>query len=394
MEKSAEELYNERLTRLKTTISLREPDSVPIWFPADTWVAHYSGYNIQEILYDYEKLIGAINKVLLDFDWDAVFPPFGTWPAPVLDAIGQRTLMISGQDVSTTSSFQFPDASPMQAEDYPEFIADPYAFIVEKLLPRRATELAKPFPRNELALAKGAVLFGMYLARLGTQFGEWKEVYGAPLAVLGFTKAPMDMIEDQMRGFKGMIMDIKRRPEQVKAACEAMLPLAVKLAKAGYGGPPADYPPLFIPLHIAEFLRPVDFEEFYWPTFSKLIKELAEAGFSCLIYCEGNWDPYLDFLAQLPKGKVIALLESTNMKKAKAVLGNTMCIAGNIHNSLLGYGTEEECVAYAKELIDTCAPGGGFIFSCDKVMLTPNDAKPENLQAVTKFVREYGVYKK
>ncbi len=150
MEKSVEELYNERLARLKTAISLKEPDCVPMWFPADTWVAHYSGYNIQEILYDYEKLIGAINKVLVDFDWDAVFPPFGTWPAPVLDAIGQRTLMVSGQDVSATSSFQFPDASPMQAEDYPEFIADPYAFIVEKLLPRRATELAKPFPRNEL----------------------------------------------------------------------------------------------------------------------------------------------------------------------------------------------------------------------------------------------------
>jgi len=394
MEKSVEELYKERVTRLKTTVSLQEPDRVPMWVQADTWVAHYSGYNIQEILYDYEKLIGAINKVLVDFDWDAVCPPLGTWPTPVLDAIWQMSHKVPGQIVGSGSPYQFPDASPMQAEEYPEFIADPYAFIVETLLPRRATELAKPFPRNELALAKGAVLFGMYLARLGTQFGVWKEVYGAPLAVLGFSKAPMDMISDSMRGFKGMMLDIKRRPEQVKAACEAMLPLAIRLPKASYGGPPADFPPLFIPLHIGEFLRPVDFEEFYWPTFRKLIEELAVAGFSCLLYCEGNWDPYLDFLAQLPKGKVIALMESTNMKKAKAVLGNTMCLAGNIPNSLLGYGTEEECIAYAKELIDTCAPGGGFIFSNDKVLLTPNDAKPENLLAVTKFVREYGVYKK
>lgn len=394
MEKSVEELYNERLARLKAAISLQEPDRVPVVFPADTWVAHYSGFTIQDILYDYEKLIAAIDKVIEDFDWDAVFPPFGIWPAPVLDAIGQRTMMVAGEDVAASSSFQFPDAPTMQPEEYPELIADPYAFIVEKLLPKRATELAKPFPRNELALAKGAVYFGMYLSRLGAAFQRWAQVYGAPLAVLGFTKAPIDMIEDQMRGFRGMCVDIKRRPEQVKAACEAMLPLAIRLAKTSFGGPPADFPPLFIPLHLGEFLRPVDFEEFYWPTFRKLIEAVTEAGFTCFLYAEGNWDPYLDFLAQLPKGKVIAVFEYVTMKKAKAVLGDTVCIGGSIPNALLGYGTEDECVAYAKDLIDTGAPGGGFILSAGKVLLVPNDAKPENLQAVTKFAKEYGVYKK
>ncbi|MFQ6110529.1 MAG: uroporphyrinogen decarboxylase family protein, partial [Nitrospinota bacterium] len=282
----------------------------------------------------------------------------------------------------------------MGPEEYPELIADPYAFIVEKMMPRRASELAKPFPRNELALAKGALLFGQYLERLGAAFKRWEQVYGAPLAVCGFSKAPIDMIEDQMRGFRGMTLDIKRRPEEVKAACEAMLPLAIRLAKASFGGPPADYPPLFIPLHIATFLRPVDFEEFYWPTFRKLIEVLAEAGFTCLLYAEGNWEPYLHFLAQLPKGRVIAVMEYVDMKRAKAVLGDTMCLGGSIPVALLGYGSEDEVIAYAKDLIDAGAPGGGFILSAGKVLLSPNDARPENLMAVTKFVKEYGVYSK
>ena len=36
--------------------------------------------------------------------------------------------------------------------------------------------------------------------------------------------------------------------------------------------------------------------------------------------------------------------------------------------------------------------GSGFILSADKALLSPHDAKPENLAAVTKFVKEYGVY--
>ncbi len=43
-------------------------------------------------------------------------------------------------------------------------------------------------------------------------------------------------------------------------------------------------------------------------------------------------------------------------------------------------------------MIDACAPGGGFILSADKAFLSPNDAKPENLAAVTEFALEYGVY--
>jgi hypothetical protein len=49
-------------------------------------------------------------------------------------------------------------------------------------------------------------------------------------------------------------------------------------------------------------------------------------------------------------------------------------------------------VDQAKKMIDACAPGGGFILSGDKALLSPNDARPENLKAVTDFVLEYGVY--
>ena len=394
MEKSVEELYNERVTRVKTAISLKEPDRVPVYFPCETWLASYSGYTIQEMIYDYDKIVAATEKTIKDFQWDCIWPPLGVWPAAVFDAVGQTQYLLAGGGIAPESTYQFPDVSPMQPEDYPEFIADPFAFIVEKILPRRCTELAKPFPRNAIALAKGALAFGQYLSCMGAAFQKWAQVYGAPLLMSGISDPALDIIEDHYRGFKGILLDIKRRPEQVKAACEALFPLTVRFAQVSYGGPPADFPLVFLPLHIGMFLRPVDFEEFYWPTFRKLVETLIEMGYGCLLFLEGDWEPYFDFLVQLPKGKIVGLYEHPDIAKAKAALGNTMCLAGGMPCSLLGYGTKEECIAHAKKVIDDCAPGGSFIFASDKALLSPNDAKPENLEAVTKFVKEYGVYKK
>ena len=51
--------------------------------------------------------------------------------------------------------------------------------------------------------------------------------------------------------------------------------------------------------------------------------------------------------------------------------------------------TKQECLDYAKEICDACAPGGGFIFSMDKYGLSARDIQKENMQAVFHFVHEY-----
>ena len=69
-----------------------------------------------------------------------------------------------------------------------------------------------------------------------------------------------------------------------------------------------------------------------------------------------------------------------------------MCIRDRCPTQLLRSGTQRECEDKAKELVDAMAPGGGYIFDIGRTLLTNNDAKIENLQAVVKTVREYGVY--
>ena len=49
-------------------------------------------------------------------------------------------------------------------------------------------------------------------------------------------------------------------------------------------------------------------------------------------------------------------------------------------------------IEVAKKALDIYAPGGGYIFSQDKILLSAADAAAENLIAVNEYVRDNGKY--
>ena len=63
---------------------------------------------------------------------------------------------------------------------------------------------------------------------------------------------------------------------------------------------------------------------------------------------------------------------------------------GGIPNYLLSMGTPEEVRDCCKKVIDGVAGNGGYIM--DAGAIVQNDAKVENIKAMTDFTREYGVY--
>ncbi len=57
---------------------------------------------------------------------------------------------------------------------------------------------------------------------------------------------------------------------------------------------------------------------------------------------------------------------------------------------LLSYGSPDEIRDYCRKVIDGVAREGGYILDASAIM--QNDTDPENLRAMTTFVREYGIY--
>ena len=184
-------------------------------------------------------------------------------------------------------------------------------------------------------------------------------------------------------------MDMYRCPDKLLAVCEKMLPIMLRLgiSRAKASGNPR----VLIPIHkgLDSFMSPWQFITFFWPTLRQLILGLIAEDLVPNVFWEGDCTSRLEIIADIPKGKVIYAFERTDIFKAKEVLGDHVCIRGNVPSSILCAGSPQDVRDYCKKLIDIVGKGGGLIV-CPRVV--PDEAKAENLHAMIDFTREYGVY--
>jgi uroporphyrinogen-III decarboxylase len=131
------------------------------------------------------------------------------------------------------------------------------------------------------------------------------------------------------------------------------------------------------------------FKKFYWPTLRELMVALINEGLNPCPLWEGDCTSRLEVIKDIPPGKACYAFEATDMVKAKGILGDTICIRGNVPLSILATGKPEDVKAYCKKLIDIVGKGGGYIMDSSTGL---DDAKPENVKAMFEFTREYGVY--
>jgi len=94
-------------------------------------------------------------------------------------------------------------------------------------------------------------------------------------------------------------------------------------------------------------------------------------------------------MADVPVGKVCYWFDHVDMVKAKEVLGDVACLAGNVPLALLTVGTTDQVRSYCKELIDTVGRDGGFILGPSG---QTDDVKVENVKTMIDFTKEYGAY--
>jgi uroporphyrinogen-III decarboxylase len=148
----------------------------------------------------------------------------------------------------------------------------------------------------------------------------------------------------------------------------------------------------FMPLHKGDesFMSPKQFETFYWPTFRRVLMGMVEEGMVPMQFAEGRYGARLDIIKEMPRSSVLWIFEDIDMGRAKKVLGGTACIAGNVPSSVYHTKTPGEVKEYCRRLIETCAPGGGYVLTGAAGM---NEGNPDNLRAMMAAAIEYGVYK-
>ena len=412
--REATEALQAREKRLQDAIELRVPDRIPIAATFDYFPAKYVGIDTQAAFYEPKKWKAAAAKTLVDFAPDSYFIAVMV-PGRALEALGCRQLLIPGHGVPCDSGHQFVEQEYMTAKELDDFLADPSDFAVRVYLPRIFDAFAplRRLPRlSKMIWGYGEIgavemmsdpdFVEMFeaMAKAGRELKEWNkdmgsfvtdmEDLGFPPFSISLTQAPYDWLPDFLRGMKGSMLDMYRQPEKVLEACERLLPVmiekGVSLAKS------TGTKRVFIPLHRGSdgFMSLKQFEKFYWPTLKKVCLALIEEDLTPWVFFEGNYTSRLEYLLDLPKGKVLAHLDSTDIFKAKDILGNHMCIMGNVPASILQTGTKDEVIAYTKRLIDKVGKDGGYIMACRSPM---DKTDPELVKTWMDFTREYGVYR-
>ena len=410
-----EKLYKERTTRFIRAIKLEEPDRVPVLLPSGFFPAYYAGMNLRTVMYDYEKLKKAWLKFINDFEMDSFTGPGLVFPGKVLDMTDYRLYKWPGHGLpENTSLYQYVEQEYMKADEYDLLIENAVDFNWRCFLPRTVGAF-EPFSRLFPFSGTVGVSIGSYAAfadpdveaalkliiEAGKETIKWQKVVaevsrkclaaGIPnLRGGGMAGAPFDTIADMLRGTQGVFMDMYRQPEKIHETMEILVPRAIKSAVAAADA--TGCPVCFMPLHKGDesFMSPKQFETFYWPTFRRVLVGMIDEGLVPLPFAEGRYGARLEIIKDLPRGSVIWSFEDIDMARAKKVLGDSACIAGNVPASLMHAGNPRDVKEYCCKLIETCAPGGGYILTGAAGM---NQGNPDVLHAFMEAAKEYGIYK-
>jgi len=393
-----ESRYRQRLGRYTTAMRNEQPDQVPIRPFVAEFTGVYAGYTCQEMAHDYENAFAAARKCAADFDWDAVVPNMlATWTG-MTQAMGLKYYMIPGIDVPANVGHQYREPAPedawMRPDEYDQLIEDPTGYLYNVWLPRVSRPLSPPgHPvtlAHNLSLVKGAMAMMHFFQAWGVQDERLRTEIGTVPAIAGMLRAPLDFIADKLRGYLGLVDDLFQRPDRVLAACEALMPHLAHFALAT--ADPNKNVPIGFWMHrgCVPFINYDQFNNIFWPTLKPVIQELWAAGHQTLFYAEGNWDHHLEAFAELPDRSIVYHVDQGDIFHVHRVLGEKFCLSGGIPNYLLAFGTPDEVRQHCRKVIDGVARDGGYIVDASAII--QNDARVENIRAMTQAAREYGVY--
>jgi len=407
----AEEAYRARVARFIKAIKLEEPDRVPVILPAAFFPAYYAGTTLEKAIYDLTELKRTWLKFLHDFEADAYHGPGIVLPGRALEILDYRLYKWPGHGLaSDVLSYQFVEGEYMMPDEYDALINDPSDFWLRTYVPRLFGGLA---PFRQLSPLTGIIEIPMgYLAsyarpdvqaalealtKAGREMAKWLEAIGEvnrqaleagyPAVWTGFAKAPFDVLGDTMRGTLGIMKDLFQRPDRLREAMLKIAPLVIEAAVKSADA--SGIPTVMMPLHKGAdgFLSAKQFETFYWPTLRQVILALIEEGLVPVLFAEGSYNTRLELVKDLPEASVIWYFDQTDIARAKEILGDTACLAGNVPASLLATGKPEVVKEHCRRLIEVCGRGGGYILTGGTAI---DKCNPENLRAMMAAALEYG----
>ncbi len=385
----AEANYKVRIDRLRKIYDM-EPHDRPLadaFMGANEYVGRRRGLTGTDFVYNHGKMLGPYVDFHREFQPDVAVGML-PYPGKSWDILGFKNYVWGGQKLPENLVIQAVEGEYMTADEYKDFAADPTAFWLKQYLPRSYsalgplamlpdfTRISESVDTIDLLLPFAMPPFQEMLHKLMEAAGELMKVLGAvgqtmgtiagegfPSMGLNIVKTPFDYLGDTLRGTKGILTDMYRRPKDLLMACEAYVPVLIKaiVGASDRSGAPAA---LYV-LHKGAdaFMSQTQFEKFYWPTWKQVMMGLYEEGITSYLFIEGSYNNRMENLAEMPEKSLVCHFDKSDMRKAKEILSDKFIIAGNVPASLMSTGTTDEVRAYCNDLVDLYADAPAYIMA-------------------------------
>jgi uroporphyrinogen-III decarboxylase len=383
------------------------------------------GISNKDAMQHLETTLEILVETTIRHGWDTGACPSGMLlPVKPLELLGIKQIKWPGGGLSDDQPYKWVEAEYMRQDEYDELMTSPVELVTKKIWPRISTTLSPigellSLPPSAFLPGASAVGLSIFLGEVFSpeptvkllknilalveehkRFKELSDCHTAQLVKAGYPKhsdygiqPAFDWLSINLRGLRGILVDMYQAPDKLTAALEMITREAINgVVEASGRTDPGGPGRVVINMErgAIEYLSEEQFREFYWPSFKSLLLGLIEAGFTPIPIFVGDYTPALELLSELPPGKVVGHFDKIDRKKAKQLIGDVMCFWGNVPARLLCEGTVEEVKRDVKELIDTFGDNGGLII--DGALGIPDNARPENVQAMTDAVLEYGVW--
>ncbi|MGA3114557.1 MAG: uroporphyrinogen decarboxylase family protein [Syntrophobacteraceae bacterium] len=363
--------------RFEAAVNISEVDRPPVFPILVTAAARLCDLTQAEAWKDHNKAREAIIKCYHDFGYDYASKPnfyYDQVPGKLTGAPVRN--LIPGKQLPEDAINQIDERILFDREDYDKIASVGWNAFWEEHYEKMS---GRPFSRLVEVQQYGNKIFGDDLKICQEQ--------GIPMA-MGAAVDSVMMAFSLCRTLIEFTKDLRQVPDKVEKAmnkaCDDLIMNALEMIKRRSGnmayiilerGSGALYP---LPT----------FERFEWPFLKRYVETFVAEGITPWMHLDTDWSKNLPYFKQLPKGKCVADLDSTtNIFRAKEILGGHMCISGDVPASLFSLGKPEDVADYCKKLIREVGKGGGFMLTsgCE----CPIDVKRENLMAFVETGRNY-----
>jgi hypothetical protein len=360
----SEDKYKQRLERILKSVALEKPDRTPVVLEYSGFAAYATRTPMAAFLKSPRTNIDTMIKAFeLVGDGDAI--NYGAfWPYALCNDFMAK-VRVPGVDLPENEMWQVVETELMNRADYDRIVSYGWVDYFHKMMRER---ILNDVPPEYLPPQRRPV----------NVRAEWQSI-GVPVLSGGDITTPIELLCGA-RSLPEFMIDLVEIPHKVDAAMTAILPhLASKIIRRAKS---LGYPLVWVGGWRAApcLLSPAMWRRFVWPYFRKLVVEVVDAGLIALLHLDSDWTRELAMFKELPQGKCIMALDGeTDIFKAKEILGDHMCIMGDVPASMLFLKEPEDIYAYCTRLIRRLGPQGFILQSgCD----IPANAKLENVQAM------------